>query len=293
MRTLLRLATLSTLTAALALAGCAVIVLPDGEGIRYEGAFSGTTVQGNDQPGVDSRAVERAVTALDVSGALQVEVRVGAAPSLRVEGDSNLLPLVHTDVSGNGLRIWTDGGFRTKNALRVVLTTPELTQVNSTGSGRLAISGLNGQPLSLSQSGSRGIQLSGDVSRLDLRHNGSGAVNAAGLRSASIQASMHGSGRLELGQLRGDQLNLDLHGSGGVSASGAVRSVSVRLYGSGSAELSGLASQGAELSTYGSGSISAAVSQTLVAESSGSGRITVYGNPAQRTVSGKHVSVLQ
>ena len=84
-----------------------------------------------------------------------------------------------------------------------------------------------------------------------------------------------------------------MHGSGGVNASGAVRALSVRLYGSGSADLGSLVSQGAELSTHGSGSISAGVSQSLVADSTGSGRITVYGNPPQRTLSGRNVTVVQ
>jgi hypothetical protein len=34
------------------------------------------------------------------------------------------------------------------------------------------------------------------------------------------------------------------------------------------------------------------VRRELVAQSNGSGRITVYGNPAQRSVSGKHVLLL-
>jgi hypothetical protein len=126
-----------------------------------------------------------------------------------------------------------------------------------------------------------------------MRLTGSGGVNASGLQSGSTLASLTGSGRLDLGQLRGDTLNLDLHGSGGVNASGSVRSMTVRLYGSGSADLASLTSQSAELNTHGSGSISAAVSQSLVADSNGSGHITVYGNPAQRSISGKHVSVMQ
>jgi len=104
---------------------------------------------------------------------------------------------------------------------------------------------------------------------------------------------LHGSGRLDLGQLRGGVVNLEVHGSGGVRASGTAHTLNVRLHGSGSADLAGLRSDAADLASYGSGSISAGVEQTLVAETSGSGHITVYGNPAQRSVSGKHVSVMQ
>jgi len=286
MRTAFTLATL------LALAGCAVIVVPDDGGIHYQSSWSGSFVQGDHQ----STSVQRdasSLSVIDVNGPVQMEVRVGESPALQVERESNLVPLVHTEVSGNTLRVWVEGSFVNHGPLRVVYSTPQLSQINSNGSGSLNVSGLNGGALALNQNGSRPAQLSGRLGRLDLRMNGSGSVNAAGLEVANVQASLNGSGRLSLGQMRGDSLALDLHGSGGVSASGSMNSVSVRTYGSGSADLAGLSSQGAELSSHGSGSISAAVSQNLVADANGSGHITVYGNPQNRSISGKHVSVVQ
>ena len=285
---------IATLAAFATLAGCAVIVIPEDGNMQYKSSFGGA-VEGNGQRAVERRdaAVAANVDALDINGALLVEVRVGETASLQVEGDSNLLPLLRTDAGGGTLRVWVDGNVRSSNPLRVVYTTPQLRRIDSNGSGRLSVGGLNGGPLNLSQNGSRSVQLAGNVSRLEVRLNGSGGVDAAGLQSGSTLASLNGSGRLNLGRLQGESLSLDLHGSGGVNASGSVRNMIVRLYGSGSADLASLTSQSAELSTHGSGSISAAVSQSLVADANGSGRVTVYGNPAQRSISGKRVSVLQ
>jgi len=287
MRTAFTLATL------LALAGCAVIVVPDDGSIHSKSSWgSNPLIQGNGQNTVEQRTVG-SYSALDVNGPVQMEVRVGGAPSLQVEGESNLLPLVRTDGSGSTLRVWVEGSFVNHGALRVVYTTPRLNQVQSNGSGSLVISGLQSGSLALDQNGSRSTQLFGNLDRLDLRMNGSGGVNATGVSATNVQASLNGSGRLSLGQLHGESLALDLHGSGGATASGTVRSVSVRTYGSGSADLAGLSTQGAELSSHGSGSITAAVTQNLVADANGSGHITVYGNPQQRSVSGRHVNVVQ
>src|SRR5471032_2722612 len=270
MRSLLTFATLGTVVA---LAGCAVIVMPDDAGgVHYETAFGGSGVVGN--------------------GPLQVEVRVGPAPSLQLDADSNLLSMVKTDTSGDRLRIWIDGSIRSSYPVHVVYTTPHLARIDSSGSGALTVSGLNGGVLTVSQNGSRSTELSGVVAKLDVSVNGSGGVNVAGLDSGSTVASLHGSGRLDLGQVRGDVLNLEVHGSGGVRASGSAHMLNVRLHGSGSADLAGLRSDAADLATYGSGSISAGVEKTLVAETSGSGHITVYGNPAQQSVRGKFVSVV-
>ena len=285
--------TVFTLATVLALAGCAVIVVPDDGGVHYQSAWgSSSLIQGNGQAMVEQRPVASYST-LDLNGPVQVELRIGGAPALQVEGESNLLPLVHTDGSGSTLRVWVEGSFVNHGALRVVYTTPQLNQVQSNGSGSLTVNGLQGGALAMQQNGSRSTQLFGFLERLDLRMNGSGGVNANGLTVNNVQASLNGSGRLSLGQLHGDSLALDLHGSGGATASGTMRAASVRTFGSGSADLAGLSSQGAELSSHGSGSITAAVTQNLVADANGSGHITVYGNPQQRSISGKRVSVVQ
>jgi hypothetical protein len=186
-----------------------------------------------------------------------------------------------------------EGNVRTSHPLRVTYTTPALRQVASNGSGQMNISGLSGGPLSLTLNGSRSVHVSGYVSNLDARLSGSGGLNAAGLDSAVTVARASGSGQLTLGRVNGDQLNLELNGSGSANASGNVRNMTVRTNGSGSADLAGLTSQTAELSTNGSGSISAAVTQSVVAAANGSGSVTVYGNPAQRSVSGKRVTLVQ
>ncbi len=286
---------IAAITAVSVLAGCAVIVVPDGGdgGMQVHSAWGGSAVQGNGQSQSETRSVA-ALDAVDVSGPMVVELRAGQAAALQLEGDSNLLPLVRTDASGGTLRIWIEGNVRASQPLRVVYSTPVLRSVQSNGSGQMTISGLQGAPLELALNGSRAVRVSGQVSRLDARLNGSGGLDASALDSGATAARLNGSGRLMLGRLHGESLNLELHGSGGASAgAGAVNTLTVRLNGSGSADLAALSSRSAELSANGSGSIAAAVSEALVASANGSGRVTVYGNPSQRSVSGKHVSIIQ
>ena len=285
-RTVIALASLAIL------AGCAVIVVPDGDGgMSYKSAYSSNAVQGDGKNVVENRQVAT-LDSLDVNGPMQVEVRVGQQTALQLEGDSNILPLIRTDASGGTLRVWVEGSIRTSNPIRITYSTPALRQLSANGSGSMSVSGLNGAPLELSLNGSRSVRLSGNVAQLDARLNGSGGLNASGLDSGSTTARLNGSGRLDLGRVNGESLNLDLRGSGGANASGNVRNMTVRLNGSGSADLAGLTSQSADLSSNGSGGISATVTQSVVAYANGSGGVTVYGNPSQRNVSGKHVTVV-
>jgi hypothetical protein len=287
MRTRLVLA----LACAAALGGCAIVIAPNDGDVRVHSAFSDNTVAGNGMPARDERAVA-ALPGLDVGGAMLVEVRVGPAPSLLIEADSNLLPYIRTESRGDTLRISSERNLRSGNPIRVTYTVPSLTQVRSSGSGRMVVRGLDGAPLAVRQGGSGLVKLVGNVASLDAKVSGSGHLDATELKSASAELDLTGSGRVTLGQLRGDYARASVQGSGLLQATGAVRSLNVRVHGSGNADMAGLASDQADLVTNGSGGITATVKRSLIARSNGSGGIRVYGNPAQRSVSGNHVHLL-
>lgn len=284
MRTLLSLACVA------ALAGCAIIVTPDHD-VQMHSVFSGDGVAGDGRLASEQRPVSN-LAGLDVSGPMQVEVRVGGQPGLQIEADSNLLPMIRSEAAGETMRIWIDGNVKPSQPIRISYSVPKLSHLRATGSGRTDVTGLNGAPLSFVKTGSGKAQLSGNVGSLDVRSTGSGTIDALGLRSTSAHASLTGSGRIMLGQVHGDQLNAHVRGSGDIEASGAVQTLNASVHGSGDVHLSRVTAQRADLSTNGSGDISALVKQSLVANGNGSGRITVHGNPNQRNVSGKHIDVL-
>lgn len=284
MRSLLTFASIA------ALSGCAIIV-NGADDVQVRTAFSSNATAGNGVLAHDVRATGT-VSGLDVSGPLEVNVRVGPVTSLAVDADSNLLPLIHSEVSGGELRVWVDGSVKSNNSLRVTYTTPTLNQLRVSGSGRVTVNDLNGEALDVSKSGSGSTILTGRVANFDVRHSGSGEINAQGVRSGSARVAQSGSGRTGLGAVHGDALSLTVSGSGSVEARGAVNAVTARTSGSGSVDVTGVTSEQADLTTSGSGSISATARRSVLAHTSGSGRITVYGNPAQRQINGKNVTVL-
>ncbi|MBI1835063.1 MAG: DUF2807 domain-containing protein [Burkholderiales bacterium] len=279
------------LCSVLAVSGCAVIIAPDGNDARFETMWSSNAVKGNGEVITDKRQVAGAPM-LNIAGPLQVEVRVGASPSLEVIGDSNLVGLVQMQSTGDTQKIWLDDKFYSNNPIRVVYTVPNLKEVTASGSGRLVINGLNGGDFVVKNLGSRTVILDGKVASLDINSTGSGRINALGLSSSDARVRVHGSGSLNLGAVNGNELNVAVHGSGSVNASGHVRKLVAQTHGSGSVELSAVKSQSADLSSHGSGDVFAAVTQSVIAQSNGSGNITIYGNPAQRSVNGKRVSFI-
>lgn len=283
MRTLISIACLALL------GGCVMIVNPDGDGdIHVRSAFStDPAVEGNGNYTRDVRSIGD-LPRLTVNGSMQVDVRVGPAPSLVVEADSNLLPLIRADASDDTLRISSER-IHSRNPVHIIYTVARLTGLQSNGSGRIAVTGLNGAPLEVTLNGSGLVELAGEVSQFNAQVNGSGRLDAAKLRAASADLSSNGSGTLYAGDLHGEHASIGVHGSGKVQAHGAVRSLSVHVSGSGSADLDGLMSERADLSSSASGGIIANVRESVVASTSGSGSIRVRGNPAQRSVSGRSV----
>lgn len=283
--------TIFALCSILAFSGCAIIIAPDGNDARFESAWSSNAIKGNGDLQLDKRQVN-GVSALNVSGPMQIEVRVGSTAGLEISGDSNLLNLVQTQVNGDTQKIWIDEKFNSNNPIRVVYTVPALTEVTSNGSGRLMISGLSGGNLAVKNYGSRSINLDGRVTRLEITNSGSGSINALGLMSTDAKVNVQGSGSLSLGVVNGNELSVSVNGSGSVNASGNVRNLVANTHGSGSAQLSSVKSLSADLNSFGSGSVYAAVSQNVNAQSNGSGSVTVYGNPAQRNVNGRRVNFI-
>lgn len=283
--------TLISIACVVALTGCAIIVAPgDGE-TRVHTAWSSDSLDGNGVAARDQRAIA-ALPALDVGGSLPVEVRVGPAPSLVVEADSNLLPLIRTETRGDTLRIWSEKGLRSKTPLRIVYTTPRLSEVNASGATRVEVADLNGARLDVRRSGSSEVRLAGKVDNLNARSSGSGLLDASRLQSNGIDASLSGSSRMRLGQVKGDRARMDLSGSSSLDASGAVRSLSARVSGSANVDLADLRTEDADLGASGSGGIRATVKQSLFARTSGSAGIRVYGHPAQRSITGDRVHLL-
>jgi hypothetical protein len=287
MRNLLALACLA------ALGGCIVIATPSGDGRDYQvhTPFSGKTVDGNGVAARDTRAVA-SLTGLDVGGAMIVDVRVGGAPSLVIEGDSNLLPYVSTETRGSTLHIGTEGRLRSSTPLKVTYTVPRLTDLRSGGSGHVTVRGLAGEPLAVRLGGSGVARLSGEVAEFDARVSGSGKIEAGELRAGSARVDVSGSGGVILGQVRGDNARIAISGSGTVQTSGTVRTLNVRVSGSGSADLAALSTDQGDLASSGSGGISATVRQSVVARTSGSGPVRVYGQPAQKDIGGRGVQML-
>lgn len=101
----------------------------------------------------------------------------------------------------------------------------------------------------------------------------------------TLQAvSIRGSATMRAFNLSEDTLSIGISGSGNVSASGNVKEMRVAISGSGDVHVRDVHAKTLVASIKGSGNIRAYASDSAVVELSGSGDITIGGNPAHRVV---------
>lgn len=169
---------------------------------------------------------------IEVNGSTDVNVRVGEATTVAVNGDANLVKQLETEVVDGRLVIGLKPGhYHNIKNLKVNVTTPALSSVAVNGSADVGISGLSGGPFETRIAGSGDISARGDIDALTASIAGSGDLKLLNLcaREASVQIS--GSGDAAIHAV--DSLSVAIQGSGDVRYSGDPK-VTAKVSGSGS-----------------------------------------------------------
>lgn len=215
---------------------------------------AGVRVSGNRQAGSESRPLE-AFSGIVQAGSMDLVYTCSANRSLRIEGESNLIPYVQTVVKDGTLeiKIKDHSDLRTHQPLRVFVSGPAVNKLTLAGSGNLLVPGflapsghldlnlagsgdlhvdsLNCPSVSIRQAGSGQMYVRGDTRELNLKVLGSGNVQARYLRSEDASSILVGSGSAEI--YASKSLRSRIIGSGDLSYWGNPSSVSNRKLGSG------------------------------------------------------------
>jgi hypothetical protein len=215
---------------------------------------------GNGVEGSEERSLGRFDS---IENEMNVDVRVGNGPRrVLVSCDENLLHLIRTEMHGTTLRIDVPNGTALMPTMpcTVDVTTPDLASVATSGSGWIEIDGDFPELREVTTSGSGGVAVIGSALPIDeIRVSGSGDVEVGSIASDYLHASLSGSGRVTLDGTV-DMAELEVSGSGGVFAR----------------ELTTI---DADVSISGSGDIELTATGHVTGHLSGSGKLTLWGDP--------------
>lgn len=120
-------------------------------------------VKGNGNVTTEKRSIKEAFTGIEAATGLDVAIAQGDSIKVEVEADSNLQQYIITEVEGTTLKIYINHNVTNADALKVYVTLPELTKVESTsGSNVHFTSQIKGKQLKVEASS--GSHLEGNVS---------------------------------------------------------------------------------------------------------------------------------
>jgi len=196
-------------------------------------------------------AAERTLSIIDfdriqATGAITVIVTRSNATSVRIVGDNRDLETIDASVHGQTLKIggahFAWGSSTVAHApLTVYVSTPKLSVVGFTGSGRIEIDQLRGP---------------------------------------KVSAWLSGSGSMTIAQTDVENLSLAVAGSGQMTAGGHASQAKLEAIGSAVLDAAGLTSQDATLTAYGASTITARATRNADATATGAASIHVDGHPA-------------
>jgi len=129
---------------------------------------------------------------IEVGGAFLVEVTVGESFSVEVEGDDNLVPLIKTEVRGDALHVSIDKSYRSKDYLKVYVSAPNLSGVDTSGAAQVNASGIKSKAFNIGASGGSKVTATGQTT--DLRVETSGGARVLANELAATNGTVDTSG---------------------------------------------------------------------------------------------------
>jgi Putative auto-transporter adhesin, head GIN domain len=156
----------------------------------------------------------------------------GEKPKVIVRAQSMLMPMIITRVSGNELRIETEGCWQSSEVTEVIVFASSLETIQTSGSGSLICEAVQASDeVKLINSGSGDIQFIAESQDVSVEQSGSGEVRITG-NANKLEVDSSGSGDIEAAECMNNDLEVNLSGSGNVTAY-ATASAEMTLTGSG------------------------------------------------------------
>ena len=192
-------------------------------------------------------------TGINVSGSFDVEVKLGSVEEVVVEADDNVIKFVETSVSGNTLKIRTEGLHSLHNVhLKVYITVPELKSIKASASAEVKVldvmKGDGG--LSFDVSSSAGIEAEVDAPEVDAEASSSGSIILGG-KTKSYKVRVSSSADIKSFELLSESANASANSSGSVELHASI-SLDADASSSGSIEYRGGATVKKNISSSGS-----------------------------------------
>lgn len=169
------------------------------------------------------------------SGSMDFILIKGTEGKLTIEGESNLLEYIITEVDGGVLKIKTENNISLRPSYNktITITIPfeDIEYVSLSGSGDVVLD-VDANEINASVTGSGDLTLRGKTTQLKTSVTGSGDFHGYKLDAIDVDAKVTGSGDIEI--ICNGNLKARVTGSGDIEYKGAPKTEDSKVMGSGS-----------------------------------------------------------
>jgi len=188
--------------------------------------------------------------ALAISGDADVFITKDSIRTLRIEGQSNVLNVLNVSENGTTLSIGKDNCFKNMNRLKIYVSTPTLTRINTSGSFNVFSNNtFKESSFSVDISGTGNMDLNLDVQEFNINISGDGNVKATGNATNQFYTTS-GTGYIQCFNLNGENADINVSGTADVEVN-VSKTLDVEISGSGSVYYKGTPSITTDISGSG------------------------------------------
>jgi hypothetical protein len=169
-------------------------------------------------------------------GAAELDILVGKSPSIKIEGTEYAVKNLHTEVHDNMLSIEAKKAgwawFGDRDELKLTITTPKLTTLQSSGAGNIEVRGLDGGDQTVRIAGAHNVQARGKLDKLVVELDGAGNVDYGSVTTGEAIVTVNGAGHVVVRPT--ELLSATVNGVGAVHYKGEPQKVESNIHGIGS-----------------------------------------------------------
>ncbi|MGE5351625.1 MAG: head GIN domain-containing protein [Acidobacteriota bacterium] len=170
--------------------------------------------------------------AVDLGGAYEVNITCGSTPGVTIDAESNILPLIKSEISGNTLHIYNTKSINPKKKIKINITASNIDEVETSGASNITIENVNNDRIKLDASGAGKMYLSGKTGMLRLSLSGAVKVEARDLLADNANVEISGASKAEV--YASKELRADISGVGSLDYYGNPKNVRRSVSGIGS-----------------------------------------------------------
>jgi hypothetical protein len=245
----------------------------------FSSCYEGIVIEGNNEPAEETRQLP-GFTEITSSGSFNIYYTHGDSTGVKIEAESNLIPYIETAIFDDRLdiRFASHVNVRINHVVDIFVTSPSISKIQLSGSGKIEADSVSGNKLSLDVSGSGSIQAHFYGHKFKSSISGSGLMNIIA-DCDTIDTNISGSGRINLEAYKCLVTEVTISGSGKAEMTGSSDNAEFKILGSGKISAYEFPVKIADISVSGSGDVYVNVTDFLDASISGSGNLHYIGTP--------------